>query len=216
MVHRFELEGIHDRGSRDCDCLPELRAQTCQNLLTFVHGCRRRYCRAYRVGRRRSFGVSASSAIRCRRMARALGGATPKAVLARPALDARRPSCGCPFERSSMRPQISPSKSSRRRWPCDTSGKLRARCGASLTATRSRANKAAASTEQNRPDIVKRRDIGLGGRRGLADEIERPGLAVHCLTLGRTPRGKRMRRSHPLTTAPWNSPNGRTGKPGSK
>ena len=23
MMHRFELERLHDRGSRDCDCLPE-------------------------------------------------------------------------------------------------------------------------------------------------------------------------------------------------
>jgi hypothetical protein len=71
------------------------------------------------------FGVSASSAIRGRMMERVQGGATPKAFLARPALDARGPSCGCPFERWSMRPRISRSKSSGRRWPRDTSGKLR-------------------------------------------------------------------------------------------
>jgi hypothetical protein len=28
MMHRFKLEGIHDRGSRDCDCPPE-----------YVHRC---------------------------------------------------------------------------------------------------------------------------------------------------------------------------------
>jgi hypothetical protein len=35
-----------------------------------------------------------------------------------------------------------------------------ARCGASFTATRSRANKTAHGTEQDRPDIVKRRESG--------------------------------------------------------
>jgi hypothetical protein len=42
-----------------------------------------------------------------------------------------------------------------------------ARCGASLTATRSRANKAAHSTEQDRPEIVKRREPGSMASRNL-------------------------------------------------
>src|ERR1700722_12050340 len=78
MMHRFELEGIHDRGSRDCDCLPGWRARTCQNLLSGLS------CRPAAI----RFGLSASSAIRGRRMERVQGGAMPKAVLARPALDA--------------------------------------------------------------------------------------------------------------------------------
>jgi hypothetical protein len=71
------------------------------------------------------FGVSASSAIPCRTMERLQGDAKPKAVVARPALDAPGPSCGRPFARWSMRPGTSRSKSSGRRWPRDASGKLR-------------------------------------------------------------------------------------------
>jgi hypothetical protein len=52
------------------------------------------------------FGVSASSAIRGRMMERVQGGATPKAFLARPALDARGPSCGCPFALVDETPDI--------------------------------------------------------------------------------------------------------------
>ena len=71
------------------------------------------------------FGVSASSAIPCRTMERVQGTAKPKAVVARPALDAPGPSCGRPFARWSTRPGTSRSKSSGRRWPRDASGKLR-------------------------------------------------------------------------------------------
>jgi hypothetical protein len=42
-----------------------------------------------------------------------------------------------------------------------------ARCGASFTATRSRANKTAHGAEQNRPDIVKRREPGSMASRNL-------------------------------------------------
>jgi hypothetical protein len=71
------------------------------------------------------FGVSAPSAIRRRTMERVQGDAKPKAVVARPALDAPGPSCGRPFARWSMRPRTSCSKSSGRRWPRDAYGKLR-------------------------------------------------------------------------------------------
>ena len=75
--------------------------------------------------RQAAIRFGASSAIPCRTMERVQGDAKPKAVVARPALDAPGPSCGRPFARWSMRPGTSRSKSSGRRWPRDASGKLR-------------------------------------------------------------------------------------------
>jgi hypothetical protein len=105
------------------------------------------------------FGVSAPSAIRCRTMERVQGDAKPKAVVARPALDAPGPSCGRPFARWSMRPRTSCSKSSGRRWPRDAYGKLR-RAVALLSPPQDHAQKDRARHEQDRPDIVKRREPG--------------------------------------------------------
>lgn len=112
------------------------------------------------------FGVSASSAIRGRMMERVQGGATPKAFLARPALDARGPSCGCPFALVDETPDITLEElrtalAARHLWQAT------ARCGASFTATRSRANKTAHGTEQDRPDIVKCREPGSMASRNL-------------------------------------------------
>jgi hypothetical protein len=142
MMHRFELEGIHDRGSRDCDCLPGWRAQTCQSLLSGL-SCREAAIR---------FGVSASSAI-------AAGGWNGCRV-ARRRRRFWRDRRSMRVDRHADEIRISRSKSSGRRWPRNTSGQAMARCGASFTATRSCATKTAHGTEQDRPDIVKRREPG--------------------------------------------------------
>ena len=77
-----------------------------------------------------------------RRMERVQGGAAPKAVLARVALDAYGSSCRRPFERWSVTPRVT-LEELRTALAARHLRQVTARCGASFTATRSRANKTA-------------------------------------------------------------------------
>src|SRR6476660_5490634 len=73
-----------------------------------------------------------------------------------------------PFARWSMRPRTSLLKSLGRRSPRGAFRRATGRCGASFAVTRSRAKKKTAhAAEQDRPDIVKRREAWFDGQLDL-------------------------------------------------
>ena len=107
------------------------------------------------------FGVSASSAIRCRTMERVQGDATPKAFVARPALDARGPSCAHPFARCSMRPRTSRSKSSGRHQIMRKKDRARHRAGSPGHREAPRAWFNGQLESRSRPPCVQHRTLDL-------------------------------------------------------
>src|SRR4051812_13346035 len=100
------------------------------------------------------------------------------------------------------RSRTSRSRSSERRWPRTGSRSAMAACGAFSTGAGSRSKKTAHAAEQDRPDVLRRREAWFEGQLDLDPErlvfVDETWASTNMARIrGRAPRGRRLRAAVP-------------------